>query len=57
MGSGYWNGESMYSSNENILYPPEWFKYLIPKDLALEGELWTKIIDLLKDESIFLETR
>jgi DNA ligase-1 len=38
----YWNGSNMYSRNGNLFYPPDWFKKLLPKDIALDGELWTK---------------
>jgi DNA ligase-1 len=38
----FWNGKNLYSRNGNVFYPPDWFKDLLPKDLALDGELWTK---------------
>ena len=38
----FWDGKNLYSRNGNIFYPPDWFKDLLPKDLALDGELWTK---------------
>jgi DNA ligase 1 len=38
----YWNGVSMFSRNGKIFYPPKWFKDQLPKNLALDGELWTK---------------
>lgn len=37
----FWNGRNMYTRNGNIFYPPDWFKALLPKTLALDGELWT----------------
>lgn len=44
----YWNGKQMYSRNGNLFYPPKWFKELLPKNLALDGELWTKRDDFQK---------
>lgn len=38
----FWNGSTMYSRNGNKFFPPKWFKDALPKDLALDGELWTK---------------
>ena len=38
----FWNGTTMYTRNGNLFYPPDWFKDMLPKDLALDGELWTK---------------
>ena len=38
----YWNGSKMYTRNGNLFYPPKWFLEKLPKDLALDGELWTK---------------
>jgi len=38
----FWNGSNMYSRNGNLFYPPDWFKNLLPKEIALDGELWTK---------------
>ncbi len=48
----YWNGKNMYSRNGNLFYPPDWFKDLLPEDLALDGELWTKRNDFQKAVSI-----
>lgn len=42
----------MYSRNGNLFYPPDWFKDLLPEDLALDGELWTKRNDFQKAVSI-----
>ena len=39
---GYWDGSCMYSRNGNLFHLPAWFKNLLPKDIALDGELWTK---------------
>jgi len=48
----FWNGTTMYSRNKNEFYPPEWFTDQLPKDLALDGELWTKREDFQKAVSI-----
>jgi DNA ligase-1 len=48
----FWNGRNMYTRNGNLFYPPQWFKDLLPKDLALDGELWTKRDDFQKAVSI-----
>ena len=48
----YWNGSNMYSRNGLMFYPPAWFKELLPKDLALDGELWTERDDFQKAVSI-----
>lgn len=48
----FWNGKNMYTRNGNLFYPPDWFKSLLPKDLALDGELWTKRNDFQKTVSI-----
>ena len=38
----FWNGAQMYSRNGKLFYPPKWFTEALPKNLALDGELWTK---------------
>ena len=38
----FWNGTNLYSRNGNQFYAPDWFKKALPKNLALDGELWTK---------------
>jgi len=39
----FWNGKGqMYTRNGNIFYPPKWFVDELPKNLALDGELWTQ---------------
>ena len=48
----FWNGTTMYSRNGNKFYPPQWFKDQLPKDLALDGELWTKRDDFQRAVSI-----
>jgi len=49
---GFWNGSTLYSRNGNAFHPPAWFKDLLPKDLALDGELWTKRDDFQNAISI-----
>ena len=48
----YWNGHNMYTRNGNLFFPPKWFKDQMPKDLALDGELWTKRDDFQNVVSI-----
>jgi DNA ligase 1 len=42
----------MYSRNGNKFYPPKWFLDAMPKDIALDGELWTKRDDFQNAVSI-----
>ena len=35
-----WNKETLVSKHGYPFYPPQWFKDMLPKDLALDGELW-----------------
>jgi DNA ligase-1 len=48
----FWNGDECYSRGGKLFYPPDWFKALLPTDLALDGELWTKRDDFQKAVSI-----
>lgn len=48
----FWNGKTMYTRNGNLFYPPDWFRDLLPKDMALDGELWTKRDDFQRVVSI-----
>lgn len=48
----YWNGEQMLTRNGNLFYPPDWFIKELPKDLALDGELFTERDDFQKVVSI-----
>ena len=48
----YWSGEKMYSRNGNLFYPPKWFTDGLPKDMALDGELFTKRSDFQNTISI-----
>ena len=48
----YWNGSQMYTRNGNLFNPPKWWKALLPSNLALDGELWTKRDDFQNAVSI-----
>ena len=48
----YWDGKSLYSRNGNIFYPPDYFVKALPKNFALDGELWTKRDDFQNCVSI-----
>jgi DNA ligase 1 len=48
----YWNGKKMYSRNGNEFFPPKWFSDSLPKDIALDGELFTKRADFQRTISI-----
>lgn len=48
----YWNGSTMYSRNGLPFAAPDWFKKMLPKDMALDGELFTKRDDFQKAVSI-----
>ena len=48
----YWNGSTLYSRNGLVFSAPDWFKKLLPKGLALDGELFTKRDDFQKAVSI-----
>ena len=38
----YWNGSKLYSRNGNQFFAPQWFTDALPKNIALDGELFTK---------------
>lgn len=38
----YWDGINMFTRNGKDFNPPQWFKDLLPKNLALDGELFIK---------------
>ena len=48
----FWNGKEMWTRNAKPFYPPNWFIDILPKDLALDGELWTKRDDFHRAVSI-----
>ena len=37
----YWDGTAMYTRTGKPFYPPDFFKDVLPKDVCLDGELWT----------------
>ncbi|KAI5844391.1 hypothetical protein DFP73DRAFT_477903 [Morchella snyderi] len=48
----YWNGKSFQSREGNPFYAPEWFTKRMPKDICLDGELFTSRGDFQKCVSI-----
>ena len=42
----------MFTRQGNLFYPPDWFIKEMPKDLALDGELFTKRDDFQNCVSI-----
>ena len=38
----YWNGKTLFSRNGHKFNPPQWWIDALPKDMALDGELFTK---------------
>ena len=41
----YWDGRTLWSRYGNRLKPPQWFLSKLPNDIALDGELFTKVND------------
>jgi len=37
----YWNGSAMYTRNGKLFYPPKFFTNELPRNIALDGELWS----------------
>jgi DNA ligase-1 len=37
---GYWDGQKLWSRNGNAIQAPDYFLAELPKDIALDGELW-----------------
>lgn len=48
----YWNGKNFQSREGNPFYAPEWFTKRMPKDICLDGELFTSRGDFQKCVSI-----
>ena len=52
----FWNGEILTSRNGKILNAPKWWIENLPKDISLDGELWSKrgefqrIISIVNDK-------
>ena len=41
----YWDGRTLWSRYGNPLKPPRWVLSKLPIDIALDGELFTKVDD------------
>src|ERR1700745_3678124 len=37
---GYWDGRKLWSRNGNLIHAPDYFLAELPRDIALDGELW-----------------
>lgn len=37
---GYWDGRKLWSRKGKSIYPPDYFLAELPRDVALDGELW-----------------
>jgi DNA ligase-1 len=37
---GYWDGQKLWSRKGNLIHAPEYFLAELPRDIALDGELW-----------------
>ncbi len=37
---GYWDGRKLWSRNGNAIHAPDYFLAELPRDVALDGELW-----------------
>jgi DNA ligase-1 len=51
----YWNGKNLLTRNGNIIHAPKWFVKNYPKNVQLDGELWTKRRDYENIASIVLD--
>ena len=38
---GYWDGRKLWSRNGNLIRAPDYFLAELPRDVVLDGELWT----------------
>jgi DNA ligase-1 len=36
----YWDGQKLWSRNGNLIHAPDYFLAELPRDIALDGELW-----------------
>jgi hypothetical protein len=36
----FWDGVRLYSKQGHVLHAPKWFSNFLPKNVALDGELW-----------------
>lgn len=37
---GYWDGRKLWSRKGNLIHAPDYFQAELPRDIALDGELW-----------------
>lgn len=37
---GYWDGRQLWSRKGKLIHPPDYFLVELPRDVALDGELW-----------------
>src|SRR5690242_7567841 len=37
---GYWDGRKLWSRKGNLIHAPDYFLAELPRDVALDGELW-----------------
>jgi DNA ligase-1 len=37
---GYWDGQKLWSRKGNVIHAPDYFLAELPRDIALDGELW-----------------
>jgi DNA ligase-1 len=37
---GYWDGQKLWSRKGNLIHAPDYFLAELPRDIALDGELW-----------------
>jgi DNA ligase-1 len=37
---GYWDGQKLWSRQGNLIHAPDYFLAELPRDIALDGELW-----------------
>ena len=37
---GYWDGRKLWTRNGNLIHAPDYFLAELPRDVALDGELW-----------------
>jgi len=37
---GYWDGRKLWSRNGNLIHAPDYFLAELPRNIALDGELW-----------------
>src|ERR1043165_5674308 len=37
---GYWDGRNLWTRQGNLIHAPDYFRAELPRDIALDGELW-----------------